>query len=69
MKRAGMADGYIALALGRIESVRMARQHQEPRPARGVHDGGVRPRVRPTGQLAKIGRMKLVINATSAMRW
>ena len=36
MKRAGMADGYIAFALGGIESVRMARQQQETR--RGVHD-------------------------------
>jgi hypothetical protein len=30
MKRAGIAEGYIAFALGRIESVMMARQHHQP---------------------------------------
>jgi hypothetical protein len=38
MKRAGMSEGYIAVALGQIESVRMARRQQEPRHAQGVHD-------------------------------
>jgi hypothetical protein len=39
MTWAGIAEGYIAVALGRIESVRMAGQHQEPR-----HDRDGEPR-------------------------
>lgn len=50
------AEGYIAFALGRIEQVRMASRHQEPRQhARGDHDGGSGRGCR---AMAKIGRVK-----------
>jgi hypothetical protein len=39
MKRAGIAEGYIACALSRIESVRMARQQHETASTTGVRAG------------------------------